>query len=69
MEKDGYISNEYHVGTEFCEIYRKSQTNIYSFFYPDLEKYASDMEKLDVIKNLSDEEFDSIVSILKIKRK
>ncbi len=39
------------------------------FFYPDLENYDKDMEKLKTINSLTDEEFQSIMTILNIKKK
>ena len=57
MEKDGYINKEFYIGKEFCEIYRKSQFYILSFFYSDLEKEFIDnnfnINSFNLISNLS----------------
>ncbi|MBQ8615005.1 MAG: hypothetical protein IJ415_00320 [Clostridia bacterium] len=54
---------------KLVEILEILEITAFEFFYPDLENYESDMKKFNFVNNLSEEEFNSIMAILKIKNK
>lgn len=57
MEINGYISNEYYIGSDFCKTYRISHSYVLMFFYSDLEKeYLNNnciFNKFNLISNLA----------------